>query len=195
MDQPDSNAVQDEIRSQLFKLAPKSNLWVFGYGSLMWNPEFTYTESTTARLYGYHRRLCLWSVRYRGTPEKPGLVVGMAPGGSCSGIAFKVKDVDIESTIDYLYEREMVSNAYKPIIKDTHLSDKRIVRALTFVSKPDHPQYAEKMSIAKITNVVADAHGPKGSNIEYIINTAAHLQTIGIDNTEIHHVANKLKSI
>ncbi len=191
----DSNAAHDVIRRKLIKRVPKTNLWVFGYGSLMWNPEFQHTESQNARLYGYHRRLCLWSVRYRGTPKNPGLVVGMAKGGSCSGVAFKIKDEDIRKTVAYLYEREMISNAYKPVVKPVYLSDGRIAEALTFVSKVHHPQYANKMSIEKICQIVDTANGPRGSNAEYVINTAAHLDSIGIFNSEIHQVANKLKSV
>ena len=119
--------------------------------------------------------------------------MGMPPGGSCLGMGFRVKDIAIPETLDYLFERELISNAYRPVMKSIHLDDGRIRTALTFVSKPEHRQFAPKMSINKITEIVTNAHGPKGSNIEYIINTAEHLEKMGIKNTEIHQVANQLK--
>jgi cation transport protein ChaC len=183
-----------DISNSLKNLAPQSNLWVFGYGSLMWNPEFEYEESNIARIYGFHRRLCLWSVRYRGTDENPGLVMGMASGGSCLGVVFKVADANIQPTLEYLYEREMISDAYRPVIKPVHLSGGGVRKALTFVSKPGHPQFAPKMSIETITDITSRAFGPRGTNSEYIINTARHLDSIGIFNTEIHQVATQLKN-
>jgi len=183
-----------DISNSLKSLAPQSNLWVFGYGSLMWNPEFEYEQSSIAKVYGFHRRLCLWSVRYRGTAKNPGLVVGMASGGSCLGMIFKVPDANIKPTLEYLHEREMISDAYRPLIKRAHLINGDIFNALTFVSKTRHPQFAPKMSIETITDITSNAIGPRGSNSEYIINTARHLNSIGIFNTEIHQVAAQLEN-
>jgi cation transport protein ChaC len=186
--------INKESKKSLMALTPDKNLWVFGYGSLMWNPEFAYVEGHQARIYGFHRRLCLWSMRYRGTEENPGLVVGMAPGGSCLGMAFRVDDSVIHETMEYLFERELISNAYRPVVKPIHLVNGKKANALTFVSKKEHRQYAPKMSIEKITQIVSNAHGPRGSNSDYIINTADYLENMGIHKTEIHNVAERLKS-
>ncbi len=160
----------------------------------MWNPEFEYEESNIARIYGFHRRLCLWSVRYRGTDENPGLVMGLASGGSCLGMAFRVPDSQIGPTLEYLYVRELISDAYRPVIKPVYLSGGEIHHALTFVSKTEHPQFAPKMSIKTITGITSRAIGPRGSNSEYIINTARHLDSMGIFDTEIHQVATQLEN-
>ena len=115
------------------KVPPGTDLWVFGYGSLMWNPEFPYAERRQALLRGYHRRFCVYSHRYRGTPDRPGLVLGLDRGGSCRGIAFRVEPPHVNSTIDLLWDREMVSGVYAPkIIKVT--TDGGRIPACAFVA-------------------------------------------------------------
>lgn len=173
---------------------PDHDLWVFGYGSLMWNPGFEYEESQPARIFGFHRRLCLWSTRFRGTPEEPGLILGLAAGGSCKGVAFRLGDENRNPKLDYLYDREMVTNAYQPVVKPVYLEDGRIATSLAFVSRADHPQFAPDMSLKKATTIIKHASGPKGTNIEYIINTVAHLDSIGIKHTDLHLIADTLSS-
>lgn len=155
----------------------------------MWNPGFSHTDSQPARIYGFHRRLCLWSVEYRGTIARPGLVLGMDRGGSCRGMAFKVHDDNIEDTVSYLFERELVTESYNPIMVSIHLQSGKVFNALTFVSKTKHPQYAQKMNIKEAVSVVRSAKGASGSNIVYVLNTVEHLNALGIRNTELHHIA------
>ena len=171
---------------------PDHNLWVFGYGSLMWNPGFAYEESRPARIFGFHRRLCLWSKRYRGTPEKPGLALGLTAGGSCNGVAFRLKDENRNPELDYLYEREMINYAYQPVVKSIYLEDNRVVTALTFASRTEHPQFAPGMSLEQTIKIIKYASGSGGRNIEYIINTVAHLDSMGIRDTFLHQIANTL---
>ncbi len=173
---------------------PEHDLWVFGYGSLMWNPGFAYTESRPARIFGFHRRLCLWSKQYRGTPEKPGLVLGLAAGGSCNGMAFRLHDQNRNPHLNYLYEREMINDAYQPVVKPVYLEDDRVVTALTFVSKTKHPQFAPEMPIEQAIKVIKYACGPSGTNIDYIINTVSHLDSIGIRDPGLHRIADILSS-
>ncbi len=173
---------------------PDHDLWVFGYGSLMWDPGFSYEESRPARIFGFHRRLCLWSNQYRGTPEKPGLVLGLASGGSCNGMAFRLHDENRNPQLDYLYEREMITDAYQPVIKPAYLGDNRVVTALTFISRTEHPQFAPEMSVEQTVQVVKQAIGPNGTNIDYIINTVAHLDSMGIRDSDLHQIADTLSS-
>lgn len=186
---------------------PDGELWVFGYGSLMWDPGFAVREAVPARLFGYHRRLCLWSIHYRGTARRPGLVLGLARGGSCNGMALRVARGDAEAAAAYLMKREMVHNAYRPAVKRVYLRGDgggrgdntgggdgcRVVEALTFLSKPEHPQFAPPLCIRDITQVVVGARGAGGRNRDYVLNTARLLSRFDIERTEIHRVAEQLK--
>lgn len=172
---------------------PAGDLWVFGYGSLMWNPGFAVRRAAPARLFGYHRRLCLWSIHYRGTAKRPGLVLGLARGGSCNGLALRVARRDASAAAAYLLKREMLHNAYRPTVKKVHLADGGRVDALTFISKPDHPQYARPLSLSDTVEVVLAARGAGGKNCDYVLNTARHLSRLAIERTEIHRVAERLR--
>ncbi|NIR30948.1 MAG: gamma-glutamylcyclotransferase [Gammaproteobacteria bacterium] len=158
---------------------PAGSFWVFGYGSLMWNPGFTAVEVHRARLHGYHRWLCVWSWTYRGTRANPGLVLGLDRGGSCLGRAFRVRAGDRAGVVDYLYARELISDVYRPVLRCVRLEDGRRVRALTFVVDRCHAQYAGKLSPERAAAVVRGARGVRGPNHEYVINTAMHLRELG----------------
>ena len=155
-------------------------LWVFGYGSLIWNPGFPNTESRTARLYGYHRRLCVWSWEYRGTAERPGLVLGLDRGGSCQGVAFRVEDSDKHATVAYLLRRELTTLVYRPLRAHIRLASGRPVRALTFVVDPTHYQYAGHLDTDELRSIVSSARGGRGPNRDYVMNTYSHLAELGI---------------
>ena len=172
---------------------PDGDLWVFGYGSLMWNPGFRVAKAVPARLYGYHRRLCLWSVHYRGTAECPGLVLGLDRGGSCNGMALRVAPADRPAASDYLLEREMLNNAYLPVIKKVYFQGGGGVDALAFVSKREHPQFARPLSVAETVAVVLSAEGRRGKNCDYVLNTVRHLSKFEIEHTALHAVADKLR--
>lgn len=173
---------------------PENPLWVFAYASLMWDPGFAHVDEQTARLYGYNRRLCQWSFRYRGYSEKPGLVAGLAPGGSCTGKAFRIDPAFKTETLEYLHEREMISDAYHPVLKSVHLEDGRKVKALTFVSNRTHEQYAPPRPTSEIARIVSGASGLRGENKDYVFNTVKHLDELGITESELHEVARILKS-
>ncbi|MGI9311099.1 MAG: gamma-glutamylcyclotransferase [bacterium] len=173
---------------------PAGDLWVFGYGSLMWDPGFAVAQARPARLYGYHRRLCLWSVHYRGTAEQPGLVLGLDRGGSCNGMAMRVDRRQAAAAAAYLVEREMLNNAYAPAVKRIYPRGMRDgVEALTFVSRRAHPQFARPLELGQIVAVVREAAGAGGRNRDYVLNTARHLSALSIERTELHAVAEKLR--
>lgn len=167
---------------------PPGDLWVFGYGSLMWNPGFPHLEMRAARVRGYHRALCVWSWVYRGTEQKPGLVLGLDSRGSCVGRAFRVRAADKWVVIRYLYEREMVSAVYRPMLRNVWLRGGKRVTALTFRADRTSPQYAAPVTPEHAASVVAEASGRHGANLEYVTNTVIHLATLGIEDTSLREI-------
>jgi len=169
-------------------LADGAPLWVFGYGSLMWNPGFPYDRRAAALLRGYHRRFCVYSHHYRGTPEQPGLVLGLARGGSCRGVAFEVPPEHARPTLAYLWRREMISEVYRPALLSVRLPDGP-VRACTFVARPAHEQYCPLTDPEDMAALIGKGHGLMGPNREYLVNTVRHLDELGIADTALHRLA------
>lgn len=158
---------------------PRGDLWVFGYGSLMWDPGFPYVEWAAALVHGYHRALCIYSSRWRGTPERPGLVLGLERGGAVRGIAFRITASDVPTALDALWEREMRRGVYHPRLVGARLS-RRQVRVLTFVANPRHPGYAGLLSTEQTAALVANCCGDRGPNVEYLARTLKHLAELGV---------------
>lgn len=166
--------------------------WVFGYGSLMWNPGFAYEERLTARLAGYRRSLCVRSYVHRGTEERPGLVLGLDRGGSCKGVAFRVSEPDWNHTLAYLRERELVTSVYLERSVRLVLGDGRQVSALTYVIDRSHPQYAGNVSVDEAARVVHGAVGRSGANPVYVANTVSHLRELGIRDQWLESVVDAI---
>ena len=164
------------------RLAPVlgEDLWVFGYGSLMWDPGFPTVEHSLALLKGYRRRFCIRSTRYRGTPERPGLVLGLDRGGSCWGMAFRVAAETVPATIAYLWRREMDNGVYRPHQVRVACRDGRAVTAWTFVANRSHPCYCAGLAAADTAAIVAGSVGGRGRNLDYLAQTVAHLRALGI---------------
>jgi len=158
---------------------PPGELWVFGYGSLMWDPGFPYVQWVPALVYGYHRALCIYSTRWRGTATQPGLVLGLDRGGACRGLAYRVAAADVESAVAGLWAREMRRRAYTPRLMRARLADREI-RALTFVANVEHPGYAGRLSIEQTARLVANCRGDRGSNVDYLTRTVDHLGELGV---------------
>ena len=172
------------------KRTENGDIWVFGYGSLMWNPGFAYLEGQPARLHGYHRAFCLYSHHYRGTEARPGLVLGLDRGGSCLGRAFRIAAADAEAAMDTLIEREMYGheeNVYRLIWPDVRLGTRR-VPAACFVINTGHPHYAGKLAPRRIARLVRQGVGSGGSNVEYLRNTIRHLDELGIKDGALHKI-------
>jgi len=170
------------------------DLWVFGYGSLMWRPGFDALERVPARLIGLHRGLCVFSFVHRGTPEKPGLVLGLDRGGMCRGIAYRVKAAKRDETIAYLRGREQVTSVYLETVRRIALEDeaRRQVRALTYVVDRGHVQYAGRLSVAESVHYVRQGHGRSGANRDYVIETVRALEALGYRETDLHAIAEQL---
>lgn len=175
------------------KFPSQEGIWIFGYASLMWHPGFPFLEAQPALLRGYHRALCVYSTRYRGTPEKPGLAMGLDRGGSCKGRAFLLAGADVPKVMDYLYEREMDTNCYAPKFLNVKLDDGRTVKAYHFLVRHDHEQYTGKLSIDDAVKLVCAGVGPKGTSIEYLQNTLDHLDKLGIVEGPLHEICEKAK--
>jgi cation transport protein ChaC len=156
------------------------DLWVFGYGSLMWRPGFPFVERQHAHLHGYHRSLCIFSHVHRGTPENPGLVLGLDRGGRCHGVAFRVAAEEAGATVHYLREREQVTSVYLERRLSVRLDDGRAVTALAYVADRQHPQYAGRLSFDEVLKLVRQGQGVSGLNPDYVRSTHEHLLGMGI---------------
>jgi cation transport protein ChaC len=169
-------------------------LWVFGYGSLMWRPGFAYLERVPARLIGLHRSLCVFSFVHRGTPERPGLVLGLDRGGMCRGIAYRVAAPEREATVEYLRAREQVTSVYLEAVRQIELEDKdrRRVPALTYIVDRSHVQYAGRLTLAEALHHVRQGHGKSGANRDYVIETVRTLEALGYREGELHLLAERL---
>lgn len=165
--------------------------WVFAYGSLIWNPGFAFTDRRTARLCGYHRRFCIESTRYRGTPEAPGLVLGLDRGGSCRGLAFLVPAAEAPATLAYLDEREIPDPVYRRRLLPVRLGCGRRVDALTYVARRDWPGYC-RLSPPETARRIARGHGNRGSNREYLLRTLDGLHRAGIADAALEDLARHL---
>lgn len=166
--------------------AGSGDLWVFGYGSLMWRPGFPFVERVPALLHGWHRDLCVTSIRYRGTPQAPGLVMGLQRGGSCRGLAYRVAAADRLAAVDTLDARELATRAYRTRFLAVALADGRRVSAYGYVTDPDHAQYAGRLSRAERVALVLQGHGAEGPCRDYLANTVAHLDALGIRDGLMH---------
>lgn len=170
----------------------EGDLWVFGYGSLIWKPGFDFVESALAWVHGYHRSLCIFSHVHRGTPERPGLVLGLDRGGSCQGVAFRVAARRRRATIDYLRERELVTSVYLEKTVRLRLADSCCVEALAFVVDRRHAQYAGRLPLEEMTRLVAEGVGINGDNPAYVRNTYEHLLRLDIHDAELAAVVSQL---
>jgi cation transport protein ChaC len=174
---------------------PDGDLWVLGYGSLIWKPGFAFLEKSPARLIGEHRSLCIYSMVHRGTYEKPGLVLGLDRGGACQGMAFRVAHKDRKATVKYLREREQVTGVYREVMRSVWLKgdSREHVRALAYVADRSHDQYAGRLSLDEQLRLVRQGHGIYGDNTEYVISTVAALEAQGVRDIPLHRLAALLK--
>ncbi|WP_029042312.1 gamma-glutamylcyclotransferase [Cucumibacter marinus] len=166
--------------------------WVFGYGSLIWRPGFEFAAREPALLHGAHRQLCIYSFTHRGTPETPGLVLGLERGGSCRGVAFAVRQSDWPPVLDYLRARELQNNVYHERWRPIRLASGVTVPALTYLADPAHIQYAGHLPREEQLRLVRQGHGNAGPNRDYVINTAAHLSELGLKDPTLEWLSRKL---
>jgi len=167
--------------------ASAAPVWVFAYGSLMWNPEMRFAERLPARIHGYHRSFCLYSPEYRGTREKPGLVLGLDRGGSCRGIAYRLAEATLATEIDLIWTREMTGFVYHmtPLKMAT---ERGPVSGYAFTVRRDSRDYAGRLPHDVAARIIAVSKGDRGTGREYLANTARHLEELGIGDTALHRI-------
>ena len=169
----------------------REDLWVFGYGSLMWRPGFEFVEQVPARLIGEHRALCVYSFDHRGTPEKPGLVLGLDRGGACRGIAFRVAAKRRDEVIGYLRGREQTTHVYREVMRSVWLENEPRARvaALAYVVDRGHVQYAGRLSLQDQLGFVRQGRGRSGNNRDYVLETVRSIEAQGFRDPQLHRLA------
>jgi cation transport protein ChaC len=182
---------EDELEASLEATLAGAELdqgvWLFGYGSLIWNPAFHFTDRLIGAIYGHHRRFCLWTQLGRGCPENPGLVLGLERGGSCRGVAFHVAPEVVRQELLIVWQREMLSGAYRPSWVDVHTPVGKL-RAITFVINHDHERYARFLPDDRVAEVIATAEGYLGPCADYLLNTVDHLADLGIHDRPLERL-------
>jgi cation transport protein ChaC len=184
---PNRRLTEEELRASmqttLAKVPAGTPLWIFGYGSLIWKPEFDFDERVPARIFGFHRRLCLRSVRYRGTEDCPGLVAGLDRGGSCAGIAYRLRSATLPEQFARLWEREMFLGSYAAHwLRAKRLDNGTVVRALAFVVRRDASNYCGELPETQVLDVLQRACGIYGSSLEYLRHTVQALRAEGLED-------------
>jgi cation transport protein ChaC len=175
-------------------LARGSELWIFGYGSLMWDPGFAHGEARPALLRGYHRRFCVYSRRYRGTPERPGLVLGLDRGGSCRGVAFRVAACDVPTALRYLWERELTNRTYRLSELPVETASGPL-RARALVVDRRHPSYTGRLPLDEVARHILDGVGTRGPCREYLEKTVAALHRLGVTDGPLHRLEEKVRAL
>lgn len=173
------------------------SMWVFGYGSLLWNPGFDVAEEIMATLPGWSRSFCMRSIHHRGSEAEPGLVLALdaAPGAHCAGVALRVAPGTEDATLAYLRERELISSAYLEKMLDLTLADGREVTAVTYVIDPDHVQYCGGLPLEEQAQIIAHATGGRGPNSDYLFNTAQHLAALGVADPDLDWLSRRVAAI
>lgn len=183
-----TDAERDLIESRRHRPEPGKDFYVFAYGSLMWRPDFPFVAIMPATLHGYHRAFCITSTHYRGTTERPGLVLGLDRGGMCIGRLYRIGPTDAPDVAEYLHQRELITGCYVPKHVSLRLQDGTHAEGLTYVADRAHYQYAGKLDERRIAQVVRHAAGVMGSNRDYLRNTVQHLEEMGIADTSLHRI-------
>ena len=176
-------------------MSDMDDFWVFGYGSLMWRPGFDHVQAERGRLFGFRRALCVHSYFHRGTRERPGLVLGLDRGGSCTGMVFRVAGRDRDAVMDYLRERELVTNVYLERYFPVHLAGGKRVGAVCYISDRQHEQFAGSMSAEEAAGRVAASEGRSGRNVDYVASTLGHLREMKIRDHWLEDVGRQMPAL
>jgi len=176
--------------SMLAGRKPGDPVWVFGYGSLIWNPAFHFVEQRSGRIVGRHRQFCLWTHLGRGSPEQPGLTLALEPGGSCTGVAFRIAAGEVASELEIVWRREMLSDAYAPRWVRV-LTAEGPVSAVAFTMNHSHPRYAGRLDEETVARVLASASGRLGRCADYLFRTIEALDALNLSDRRLHALADK----
>lgn len=184
--------IEASLKEALAGRPAKGEVWVFGYGSLIWNPAFEFAEKRVGLVRGWHRRFCLWLKAGRGTPEMPGLMLALDRGGCCRGVAFRLDDNQVEEELLILWRREMLSGSYEARWVDAHTRE-GAVRAVTFVANRRHARFTNLLSDDEIADRIAVARGPLGTCAEYLLNTVEHLDALGFRDASLERIRHRVE--
>ena len=181
--------------TKILAQAPQpERIWVFGYGSLMWNPAFHYVERHTARVHGFHRQFCLWSHGGRGSPKYPGLMLSLESGGSCTGVAYRVTPEAAATELDVLWRREMASRSYRPVWVNVHMRHGR-EPALVFAVNRAHERYVAGLDTETIARYIATGKGTNGDCCDYLFDTVDHLRELGIRDRRMEGLEQRVREL
>jgi cation transport protein ChaC len=185
-------ALERSLDEALAGREPEAPLWIFAYGSLMWNPGLVFVAKRIGTVYGFHRNFCLWSRINRGTPERPGLVLTLERGGSCRGLAFRLAGSTSRDELRRLWRREMSLGSYHPRWVDCHAGAQRFP-VLAFIVNRACSGYAGKLPLDAMVQSLATARGKFGSSAEYLFQTQAALESHGIRDAHVKRLAERVK--
>jgi len=178
---------------EMLEAAPRpASVWVFGYGSLMWNPAIRYAERRPALVHGFHREFCLLARAGRGSPERPGLMLSLEPGGSCHGVAYRLHARAIEEELDVLWRREMMTRSYRPVWVAARTAD-GIAHAIAFAANQAHERYRGGLGTETMARYLARGEGPLGRCCDYLFDTVAHLRDMGIHDRRMEALAQRVR--
>ena len=180
-------------REVLARVAPGEDVWIFAYGSLMWNPAFLHEEHVTGRIYGYHRRFCLWSRIGRGSPECPGLILAVDRGGSCRGVAIRIAAENVAEETQIVWRREMIAGTYAPRWVNVRTA-RGLIPAVAFTVNRSHELYSGPLPFDETARCIAQAEGQIGRCRDYLIDMVAHLDELGIPDRPMHELLGRVKS-
>ena len=190
-------AERDKSRLDLLSTMPKnSDIWLFAYGSLIWSPMIKFIEKRKAKLFGYHRKFCMWTKLGRGSPDHPGLILALEPGGSTKGIAFRIQAETIEKELKLVWDREMIGGSYVPrVVKLQFIENNKIenVDAIAFIMNRDHENYTGKLTVEEEVKAIYGAEGPLGKCEDYLFNTVKHLDELGLSDNKLSSLAKLIK--
>ena len=182
-----------QIEEILARSPRPGRVWVFAFGSLIWNPAFHFVERRTARIHGFHRQFCLWARAGRGSPERPGLMLSLVSGGSCTGVAYRVAGSAAATELDVLWRREMATMAYRPVWT-TARTPKGLEPAIAFSANPEHERYTPGLEDAVVARYLATGAGPMGRCCDYLFDTVAHLRQLGIRDRRLEALEGKVRA-
>ena len=185
--------VREQSRRNIMEKLPKGeDAWLFAYGSLIWCPMIVFSEQRLATLYGFHRRFCLSTKIGRGTPEQPGLLLGLESGGSCHGVAFRIASKDVDRELKLIWNREMVAGSYTPRLVKLK-TEHGPVQAVTFVINREHENYAGRLSSETVADIIAKAGGPLGNCADYLFSTEEHMRELDLHDRQMFHLCDMVR--
>jgi cation transport protein ChaC len=182
-----------QVRAILARAPRAGRVWIFAFGSLIWNPAFHFVERRTARIHGFHRQFCLWARAGRGSPERPGLMLSLQPGGSCTGVAYRLARHAVATELDVLWRREMSTMAYRPVWTIAR-TPKGPEPAIAFSANRAHERYVPGLEDAAVARYLATGAGPMGRCCDYLFDTVAHLRQLGIRDRRLEELEKKVRA-